>query len=144
MRKIVGILFLAFAVFACQNAKDEFLIKGTISGVDKGKVYMLKLGEQTTEVIDSTEVSEGKFTFKGKMDLPDLRVLRLNDREFFAQFFLDNSKVTVVANKDSLRKTKVTGSPTNDVFMVFSDEMTKVQRQVTELQNKYIKAICKN
>jgi len=141
MRKIVGILFLAFAVFACQNAKDEFLIKGTISGVDKGKVYMLKLGEQTTEVIDSTEVSEGKFTFKGKMDLPDLRVLRLNDREFFAQFFLDNSKVTVVANKDSLRKTKVTGSPTNDVFMVFSDEMTKVQRQVTELQNKYIKAM---
>lgn len=143
MRKILGILFLAFAVFACQTPKDEFLIKGTISGVDKGKIYMIKLAEETPQVIDSTEATGGKFTFKGKMEIPDLRLLRLNKSEYFAQFFLDNANVTIEAKKDSLRKTKITGSPTNDISNLYSVEMAKVSKQVADIQNKYRAAMQK-
>lgn len=144
MRKILGMLLLAFAVYSCQNAKDEFQIKGNISGVDKGKVYLLKVVQGMPQTVDSTDVEAGKFSFKGKMETPDLRVLRLNERDYFAQFFLDNSKITVEAQKDSLAKTKITGSPSQDIFMSFVNEMEKVGKQVGAIQDKYRNAIQNN
>lgn len=133
-------MLLAVVAFACQKAKDEFVIKGNIAGAESGKVYLMKLGDTAPEVVDSATMEKGKFSFKGKMEVPDFMILRLNSDEIFAQFFLDNSKVIVEAKKDSLRKTKVTGSPTNDIFMSFSDEMTKTARQLSEVQSKYMKA----
>lgn len=141
MRNILGVIFIAFAVFACQSAKDEYTIKGTIAGVEKGKVYLIKVVEGMPQTVDSTEVAAGKFTFKGKMETPDLRVLRLNDRDYFAQFFLDNSKINVAAQKDSLAKTKITGSPTQDIFQNFINEMERVGKEVNALQDKYRKAM---
>ena len=137
MRNVLAILVFALAAFSCQSAKDEFSLKGSISGVDSGKVYLLKLvGNQPTPV-DSAELSGGKFTFKGKMEMPDMRILRLNAQDYFAQFFLDNANITVTTSKDSLRNTKITGSPTNDVFNIFVAEMEKLNKEVMILQEKY-------
>jgi len=144
MRNVLAILVFALTTFSCQSAKDEFSLKGSISGVDKGKVYLLKLvGNQPTPV-DSAEISGGKFTFKGKMGMPDMRILRLNEQDYFAQFFLDNANITVTTSKDSLRNTKITGSPTNDIFKIFVAEMEKLNKDVMILQEKYQGAIAAN
>jgi thiol-disulfide isomerase/thioredoxin len=71
------------------------------------------------------------------MEMPDVRVLRLNKQDYFAQFFLDNSDVKVVAKKDSLRSTKITGSPTNDVFQAYLKELERMAKDVMKLQGRY-------
>lgn len=141
MRNVLAILVFALAAFSCQSAKDEYSIKGSIDGVDKGKIYLQKLVDGQPKTVDSTELSGGKFSFKGKMDIPDFRLLRLNDREYFAQFFLDDASVTVAAKKDSLRATKITGSPTNDVFRAYVAEMDKLSKEVMGIQEKYQSAM---
>ena len=87
--------------------------------------------------IDTTDVVDGKFTFKGKMELPDIRILRLNEQDYFAQLFLDNSNVKVIAKKDSLRSTKIIGSPSQDIFQIYLTELERMNKQVAELQEKY-------
>lgn len=137
MRNLIAILVLALTVFACQKAKDEFSIKGTIAGVETGKVYLEKIVDGRPQSIDTADVVDGKFAFSGKMETPDIRILRLNEQDYFGQLFLDNSKVKVVANKDSLRLTKITGSPTQDLFKVYLTELERMNKEVAKLQEKY-------
>lgn len=141
MRNVLAILVFALAAFSCQSAKDEFSIEGSIDGVEKGKIYLQMLVNGQPKTVDSTELSGGKFAFKGKMEIPDFRILRLNDREYFAQFFLDNANISVAAKKDSLRATKITGSPTNDVFKAYVAEMDKLSKEVMSVQEKYQSAM---
>ncbi len=141
MRNVFAILVIALAVFSCQSAKDEYSIKGTITGVETGKVYLQKLVEGKPQSVDTADIVDGKFSFKGKMEIPDIRFLRLNEQDYFAQFFLDNANITVKANKDSLRITKITGSPTHDVFQIYINEMEKLNKDVMALQAKYQSAM---
>jgi len=69
MRNFLAILVFALTVFSCQTAKDEFSIKGTIDGVETGKVYLQKIVDGRPQSIDTAEVVDGKFTFAGKMSL---------------------------------------------------------------------------
>jgi Peroxiredoxin len=144
MRSFLAILVFALAAFSCQSAKDEYSIKGSIDGLDKGKVYLQKIVNGQPKTVDSTDISGGKFSFKGKVEVPDFRVLRLNDREYFAQFFLDNANISVAVKKDSLNATKITGSPTNDVFKAYVTEMDKMSKEVAALQGKYQSAMASN
>lgn len=141
MKKILFLVVVSLAVFSCQSARDEYSIKGTIAGVETGKVYLQKLVNGQPENVDTADVAGGKFSFTGKVAQPDIRFLRLNDRDYFAQFFLDNSSITVVANKDSVRNTKITGSPTQDVFHIYITEMEKLNKDVMALQQKYQNAM---
>jgi len=144
MRNVLAILVFVMAVYSCQSAKDEYSIKGSVAGVETGKVYLQKLVDGQPQSVDTAELVGGKFTFKGKMEMPDIRFLRLNDQDYFAQFFLDNANITVTANKDSLRNTKITGSPTQDVFKIYITEMEKLNKEVMALQEKYQSAMSMN
>ena len=141
MRNVIAIFVFALMVFSCQMAKDEFSIKGSIEGVETGKIYLQKLVDGQPLSIDTADVVDGKFTFKGKMESPDLRILRLNEQDYFAQFFLDNASVTIKAKKDSLRNTKITGSPTQDIFQIYMTEVEKLNKDMMALQAKYQNAM---
>jgi peroxiredoxin len=141
MRNVIAILVLALATFSCQTAKDEFSIKGTIAGVETGKVYLQKLVDGQPQSVDTTDVVGGKFEFTGKMEVPDLRLIRLDEQEYLAPFFLDNSSITVTAKKDSLRVSKYSGSPTQDVFQIYLTEMEKLNKDMMALQAKYQSAM---
>jgi peroxiredoxin len=141
MRKVITFFVLALMVFSCQMAKDEYSIKGSIAGVDTGKIYLLKIVDGQPQSIDTAELVDGKFSFKGKMQMPDFRLLRLNEQDYFAQFFLDNASITIKAKKDSLRNTKITGSPTQDVLQIYLNEMEKLNKDMMALQAKYQNAV---
>lgn len=144
MRNALTILVFVLTVLSCQSAKDQYSIKGSIKGVETGKVYLQKLVDGQPQSVDTANVVGGNFTFKGKMEMPDIRFLRLNEQDYLAQFFLDNASITITANKDSLRSTKITGSPTHDVFKIYIAEMEKLSNEVKTLQDKYQNAMSMN
>jgi len=141
MRNFFVILVLAISIVSCKMAKEEYSINGSIEGVDTGKVYLQKLLDGKPETVDSANVVAGKFTLKGKLPIPDLRILRLGDRDYFAQFFLENADIVVSAKKDSLRNTKIKGSETQDVFQIYLNEINKLQKEVKTLHEKYQAAL---
>lgn len=137
MRKVIAFFVIALGILACQTAKDKFTIKGSIAGVDTGKVYLQKIVDGKPVSIDSTDVKGGKFTLSGKMDMPDMRILRLDAKDYFAQFFLENANITVAAKKDSLRATKISGSASQDIFQIYINEMQKLSKEVMQIQQRY-------
>lgn len=143
MRNLLVTLVFVLTIFSCQSKKDEFSIKGTIAGVETGKVYLQKLVDGRPVSIDTADLVDGKFAFKGKMELPDIRILRLNEQDYFAQIFLDNSDVKVVASKDSLGATKITGSPSEDIFKQYLTEVDRMNKNMAKLQQQYQEAMSK-
>ncbi|HET6556492.1 MAG TPA: TlpA disulfide reductase family protein [Prolixibacteraceae bacterium] len=141
MKNIVICLVIALSFMACQGTKDNYSIKGSIAGVDTGKVYLQKVVNGRPQSIDTADVVDGKFEFSGKMDVPDFRILRLNEQDYFAQFFLDNSNIKVAASKDSLLSTKITGSESHDIFKTYLDEVEKMNKELVKIQEKYQSAM---
>ena len=90
-------------------------------------------------VVDTAKIVGGKFEFKGTAGTPELNYLRLNDRDYFAQFFLENASINVESYKDSLRATKVTGSPTTDIFNTYVEEVTRLNNVITSYSIHYTK-----
>lgn len=141
MKNLLTVLFLTIIFLSCQTTKDEFSIKGTIAGVETGKVYLQKVVDGRPQSIDTAEVLDGKFSFTGKMETPDIRVLRLNEQDYIAQLFLDNSKVSIAAKKDSMQAAKITGSPSHDLFQTYLNELESMNKELADLQNRYQKAM---
>lgn len=144
MRNLFTALFVTIIFFSCQTTKDKFSIKGTIAGVETGKVYLQKVVDGSPQNIDTVDVVDGKFTFTGKMETPDIRVIRLNDHDYIAQLFLDNSKVNITAKKDSVQAAKIVGCPSQDLFQTYITEVESLNKQMAALQNRYQQAMATN
>ncbi|MBR5660317.1 MAG: DUF4369 domain-containing protein [Bacteroidales bacterium] len=67
IRIIVSVLVLAVSLCSC--GQKGYTIKGDIIDLDEGNINLLDI---TGHVISSTDVADGKFTFKGKVDTPCL------------------------------------------------------------------------
>ncbi len=140
MKKLFPIFLFILVMAACQSNSSKFTVSGTIAGVDSGFVYLVKAEAGKPLVVDTAKIVGGKFEFKGTAGTPELNYLRLNDRDYFAQFFLENASINVESYKDSLRATKVTGSPTTDIFNTYVEEVTRLNKKMGEYQGQYQKA----
>ena len=107
------------AKLASSNASKGYSINGTIEGYPDGTVVDLlngnnRMPETTTKLIN------GKFLLNGKVEAPDFKLITFDKSQSYILLFLDNSDITISAKKDELNKAIVTGSKTQDDFMVYS------------------------
>lgn len=134
----VFVLFLA----SCQMGSKKYSISGNIAGQDSGKVYLVKAQAGQPVNLDTADLKGGNFKFEGEADVPaELHYLRLNDRDYFAQFFLENEGIKVTAFKDSLQATKVTGSPETDIFNAYLEELNAMGKKMNQYRQEYSKAV---
>lgn len=99
MKRIVLLIFFSAMIMGCakEKAVDGYQISGTIKGIESGWVKIIKrnmVDRRKVEVIDSTEITNGKFYFKGKTDAQDMALLSIND-EYSADFFLENAAIEI-------------------------------------------------
>jgi len=135
------LLAVLFSAISCGTKKtDGYTIEGTITGVDAGWVFLQKREENKSITADSVEVKGGKFTFAGKVELPEMYYLKLEDIEGVLPFFIENSTITLKVYADSLDKSTVTGSATHDVYIAYQKEETVFGQKTEELYNNYMKA----
>ena len=88
MNKTIVLTFLLFAniIAFAQN----FKIEGTVEGLENGTWLYLKLSSPQ-DMIDSTQVANGKFTLKGKLAEPATQVVLLTKNYTnYVFFWLEN------------------------------------------------------
>ena len=107
-------------VSAPKAAADSYLISATVTGYPEGTVVDLLNGQNGQPELTSSVVN-GKFRFEGKLQFPDFKLISFNKAAPYITLFLDNSTVTITAQKDALDHAVVKGSPTNDDFVVFNN-----------------------
>jgi len=142
MKNFALLFVFAGMLASCQVGSKKYTISGSIAGLDSGIVYLMKAQAGQPVTLDTADVKGGNFKLDGEADVPaELHYLRLNDREYFAQFFLDNANIKVQAYKDSLQASKVTGSPTTDIFNTYIGELNAMGKKMNQYRQEYSQAV---
>ncbi|MDD4820741.1 MAG: DUF4369 domain-containing protein [Flavobacteriales bacterium] len=111
---------LAFFATACNS--DKFTINGNITGLEDQKAFLSKPSMTGLEQIDTVECKGGKFTFTGKMDFNDYRIITFENQAGEIDLYIDNSTINVEGDYNDLENVKVTGSEAMDFFKSFIDD----------------------
>lgn len=115
-------LLLSGIVFGQEEEKVEgYLIQGTISGDYKGKVYLTHEdgihGNQTN--IDSCEVVDGKYTFKGpQVDVVTMHFIKSQDGQL-TPVFLENGTIQISGRADNFLWANVSGTRNNELLAFY-------------------------
>ena len=139
MKKIILLLSATVILVACSKVgKGEYLISGTAKGIENGKTVILETQDETGVVAkDTVKVENGKFEMKGKITEPAFYTIKLEGAQAPIPFILENGEeVTIEINKDSIQKSKVSGTYNNDEYVKFNEELTKVQKKLVDFQTK--------
>lgn len=98
---ITGIFLLAVAGGCAQQQYPEgYTLKGTIQGVNAGKIRLVKSNpeDRTSATIDSAEFTNGSFTLKGKVESPEVMTLTVEPGNWSLPVFVENKDITVKAD----------------------------------------------
>ncbi len=104
----------------------EFNINGTVTGFNEGATVEL-LNGQTGATELSTVLKAGRFSFKGKMERPEFKIVLFNRQQPYITVFLDNSNVTITGDKATIDKSIIIGSPSHTAFEQFNNSLEPYQ-----------------
>lgn len=140
MKKILFLLTASVAIISCSKVKDgEYLITGTATGIENGKTIILQGLDPTTKMavaLDTVKVENGKFEIKGKVTEPAFHTLIVQGANGPVPFILETGEITVAIDKDSIHKSKVSGTYNNDEYVKFNEDLTKTQKSLVDFQKK--------
>ncbi len=121
MKKLFILAAAAGLFYSCAE-KTDYTVKGQIDELE-GQVYLF---DEEGNLLDSTQVDKGAFSFKGMLTTPTLRyVADKSDLElrptFNTQFFLEKGQIMIKNGED--KSITVSGTPANDAFAAFGKSM---------------------
>jgi Peroxiredoxin len=135
MKKLLLGLLPILALASCAKV-PSYDIKVKLEGQPTAKMaYLQKLDNQDFITVDSAAIKDYKVEFKGKVDVPDLYFIRIGQGQAI-QLFVENAKINVKVNLDSLDKVEVKGSATQDLFIKLNESMLPFRGQMEKLYKK--------
>ncbi len=142
MKRFLAFAIIALILTACSSEQAGFTLSGQLDGVvaDGTSVYLRKSGEKNQAVdVDTTEVLQGSFQFQGNQESPELHYIVIEHLNGTIPVVLENGRINVSAQKDSISSAKIGGSLQNDLFSDFLDgsrELTyKAQTMNRDMRN---------
>ena len=72
MKRYLLILLTICAFVSCAKKEEGFVINGELANTSEGMIYLKSFRNKMFFNVDSTQIVNGKFTFKGKVDMPSL------------------------------------------------------------------------
>lgn len=135
MKKII--LFLSAAAILTSCSKDKYTISGTATGFENGKSVILETQDEKGMgliAVDTVKIENGKFEIKGKVTEPAFHTLQIEGVQGKIPFILENGDITILVNKDTIQKSKISGTYSNDEFVKFNEDLVKVQKPLMDFQ----------
>ena len=108
------------------KAGEGFAIEGDIKGLPDGTPVSL-LNGQTGAPESETVIKQSKFSFKGKLQMPDFRIILVNKKPPYLTLFLDNSNVKIAGESSAIDKAVVTGSVSHKEFETLNNQLAPYQ-----------------
>ena len=101
LTKILPLLILAsnlLCSFSPVNGQDrtggDYSITGTIKGIDSGSVRMLSPGRN--EVVNSSSISNGRFSMKGNIGMPERMLFSISPGNWNFRAFVEGREIQLV------------------------------------------------
>lgn len=137
MKKSLLVFIGAIGLVSFQTiTENNYTLTGTVQGVTNDqKVYIEKKdGTKGTVIVDSASVVNGKFSFKGTIAEPSIHYLKVGKTNDRTVFILEKGNLNAVVYKDSIAKSKISGTTNNADLAVFNAEMGKYQTRLQQFQ----------
>lgn len=157
MKKIVAFCFITLLVLAsCEKntrknktesnvlSQNYFEINGTFENFHPKKVFLNKIFENTLYPIDSSEVLNNKFHFKGIVEYPERFALTYENFSATSIFILENANFEIYVNGKNVQDAIVKGSPLNNELNVYKRHSKNIFKKIDFLFPKFQKARLEN
>ena len=133
MKKIFLLLSVSTLFFAC-NSKDSYSLTGTVKGMQDGKVILEKQDDAESVAVDTAIIENGKFKFEGKIAEPAIYSLVLEGTQARSFVILENGKINIEINKDSMFLNKISGTYNNEQLTEYNALGMKIQKKLKEFE----------
>ena len=110
---------------------EGFVIKGDIKGYPNGTTVALLNGQTGTPESETT-IQANKFSFTGKVESADFKIILFNNQQPYITLYLDNSNVKITGTKDNIEKATITGSKTHKDFELFNNLLSPYSKVFTD------------
>lgn len=127
------------------NTLDEltnsygYSINGNISGVSDGKVSLNLLLEGGEKKNYTTQITDGKFEFKGVVNFVCVAQIILPTRNGDFTFFMENNNITINGSKENLENISIKGSQKNDIYASFINSCNNSRNPIQCLMDNVVK-----
>ncbi len=124
MKKIFTLLSLTFFfVLSSCGKNNSYTLNGNIDVEDDTKIYILQADQNNQPFIkDSTSVKSGQFNFKGMSATPQISYMQVEGVNGYVLTIIENGTISADIYKDSITKSRVFGSKSNDDFIKYKLE----------------------
>ncbi|SDE27415.1 Peroxiredoxin [Pricia antarctica] len=146
MKKIVLSISIIIAIVACNQKPKGFTINGNLRGeVENGtQVFLRAVGENNQPVdVDTAKVENGKFTFTGSAETPELNYVFIDKLPGYTAVILENGEIDFKAQKDSLGFAEIGGTAQNETFADYMDKSKELTLQAQSIQQDMQQATVK-
>lgn len=136
MKQLFALALTGLLMAGCQETPKGYVINGVVENMPDGNIYLKSFRNKMFFDVDTAEVKEGKFTFKGEVAEPLLFGLATEDMNYPVQLFVENTAMDVTIGKDGETIT-VMNSPANDVFQTNAEKVFEEGYNIDSLVSKY-------
>ena len=126
MKKLlIRFISLSFLVLlgSCASQENKFVLTGKADLADGTKVFVLQADQNNQPYIkDSTIVQSNNFKFQGISSTPQISYIQVEGVNGYVLAILENGDIKADLFKDSISKSKVYGTKSNDDFIKYKSE----------------------
>ena len=126
MKKLlIRFISLSFLVLlgSCGSQENQFELIGNANVADGTKIYVLQADQNNQPYIkDSTTVQSNNFKFQGISSTPQISYIQVEGVNGYVLAILENGDIKADLFKDSISKSKVYGTKSNDDFIKYKSE----------------------
>ena len=126
MKKLLlRFISLSFLVIlgSCGSQENEYVLTGNADVSDGTKIYVLQADQNNQPYIkDSTTVQSNNFKFQGISSTPQISYIQVEGVNGYVLAILENGDIKADLFKDSISKSKVYGTKSNDDFIKYKSE----------------------
>ena len=150
MYRLITALIFLLLLNSCQknerkNHSNGYILSGSIESVLNGNMVYLKTQEnKKINVLDSTNIKNGKFEFQGYIERPIVYGIYFEDLNGLIGVFMENDTIYIEAYKDSLSNSKITGSKTHEDYLDFINQSSRIVSKMSHLFPIFQKARAEN
>ena len=122
-------------IASCSN-QSQYKLSLNIEGAPE-KAYLETKEKGKYLPVDSISLTEGEGLFNGHLDIPEVFYIGFGPKSKKIMLFLENSKINVSAQIDSLDKAVIEGSMIHDQYKAFQEEIDKMEEEGMTIYNHY-------
>ena len=116
-------LSLLVLLGSCGSQENQFELIGNADVADGTKIYVLQADQNNQPYIkDSTTVQSNSFKFQGISSTPQISYIQVEGVNGYVLAILENGDIKAELFKDSISKSKVYGTKSNDDFIKYKSE----------------------